>query len=127
MGLFKNIFGSSEPAEKKVLPWQPLTELEQLDKIEAQSYKKTQVIFKHSTTCGISKMAMKQFVASYTIDINLDLYYLDLLNHREVSNQTGHKFKVIHESPQILIIKNGVVVAHASHGGINDLDLLKFV
>jgi bacillithiol system protein YtxJ len=126
MGLFKNIFGSSEPVEEKVLPWQPLTELQQLEEIEAQSHKKTQIIFKHSTTCGISKMAMKQFVGSYDIDANLDLYYLDLLNYREVSNETGYKFQVIHQSPQLLIIKNGVVVAHASHGSISDLDLLKF-
>jgi len=126
MGLFKNIFGSSEPVEEKVLPWQPLTELQQLDEIEVKSHKKTQIIFKHSTTCGISKMAMKQFVGSYDIDANFDLYYLDLLNYREVSNETGFKFQVVHQSPQLLIIKNGVVVAHASHGNISDLDLLKF-
>jgi bacillithiol system protein YtxJ len=127
MGLFKNIFGSSKPVQEKVLPWQPLTELSQLDEIAQKSQKKTQVIFKHSTTCGISKMAMKQFVSDYDIDANLDLYYLDLLNYREVSTETGYKFQVIHQSPQLLIIKNGVVVAHDSHVGISDLDLQQFV
>ena len=127
MGLFKNVFGASEPKEEKVLPWQALTEVAQLAEIEKQSQTKTQVIFKHSTTCGISKMAMKQFVSAYNLDANLDLHYIDLLNYREVSNETGHKFQVIHQSPQLLIIKNGVAVANASHGGISDLDLEQFV
>jgi bacillithiol system protein YtxJ len=127
MGLFKNVFGASEPKEEKVLPWQVLTEVTQLAEIEKQSQTKTQVIFKHSTTCGISKMAMKQFVSAYNLDANLDLHYIDLLNYREVSNETGHKFQVIHQSPQLLIIKNGVAVANASHGGISDLDLEQFV
>tara|TARA_B100000809_G_C15031558_1_gene492174 strand:+ start:220 stop:603 length:384 start_codon:yes stop_codon:yes gene_type:complete len=127
MGLFKNVFGASEPKEEKVLPWQALTDVAQLAEIENQSQTKTQVIFKHSTTCGISKMAMKQFVSAYNLDANLDLHYLDLLNYREVSHETGYKFQVIHQSPQLLIIKNGVAVANASHGGISDLDLEKFV
>ena len=127
MGLFKNMFGSSEPKEEKLLPWQPLTTVSQLSEIEKQSQTKTQVIFKHSTTCGISKMAMKQFVSAYNLDANLDLYYLDLLSYRDVSNETGYKFQVIHQSPQLLVIKNGIAVAHASHGGISEVDLEKFI
>jgi len=69
----------------------------------------------------------KQFVSMYDLEANLDLYYLDLLSYREVSNETGYKFQVIHQSPQLLIIKNGVAVAHASHGGISEVDLEKFV
>ncbi|MFT4612061.1 MAG: bacillithiol system protein YtxJ [Glaciecola sp.] len=127
MGLFKNVFGSSEPKEEKVLPWQALTDVAQLAEIENQSQTKTQVIFKHSTTCGISKMAMKQFVSTYDLSANLDLYYLDLLSYRDVSNEVGYKFQVIHQSPQLLIIKNGTTAGHASHGGISELDLVKFV
>ena len=127
MGLFKNIFGSSEPKDKKILPWQQLTDVSQLDVIEEKSKSKTQVIFKHSTRCGISSMAMNQFVSAYDLDANLDLYYLDLLNNRDVSNEVGYKFQVLHESPQLLIIKNGSVVAHASHGAINNLDLERYI
>ncbi|MTE25375.1 bacillithiol system redox-active protein YtxJ [Winogradskyella ouciana] len=125
--MFKKIFGSSEPKEEKTLPWIPLTSTEQLSTIEDQSKTKTQLIFKHSTRCGISRMVMNQFVASYDLDLNADLYYLDLLSYRDVSNETGHKFQVLHESPQLLVIKNGVVVAHASHGGINEIDLTRFI
>ena len=127
--MFKKLFGgSSEPKEEKVLPWINLNSLSQLSEIEEKSKTKTQVIFNHSTRCGISRMVMKQFIDAYNqSETNLDLYYLDLLNYREVSNETGYKFQVMHESPQLLIIKNGVVVAHASHGSINDLNLDTFI
>ncbi|OBQ55289.1 bacillithiol system redox-active protein YtxJ [Tamlana sp. s12] len=131
MSLLNKLFGSSEAKEKKeekVLPWIPLTEVSQLETIKEKSNTKTQAIFKHSTTCGISRMVMKQFVAAYNVaESDLDLYYLDLLNYREVSNETGYKFQVRHESPQLLIIKNGEVVKHDSHGSINAIDLSPFI
>ena len=127
MGFLKHIFGSSEPKEEKILPWQALTDLAQLDDIEERSKTKTQVIFKHSIRCGISSMVMNQFVSKYDLDANLDLYYLDLLSYRAVSDEVGYKFQVMHQSPQLLIIKNGTTVAYASHGAINDIDLNRFV
>ncbi|MEL0643213.1 MULTISPECIES: bacillithiol system redox-active protein YtxJ [unclassified Olleya] len=128
MIMFGKLFGGSKaPKEEKVLPWKNLTEVSQLSEIERLSLGKTQVIFKHSTRCGISSMVMNQFVAAFDVDANLDLYYLDLLSYREVSNETGYKFQVMHQSPQLLVIKNGVVVAHASHGAINEIDLTKFI
>ena len=126
--MFGKLFGGSKaPKEEKVLPWKNLTEVSQLSEIERLSLGKTQVIFKHSTRCGISSMVMNQFIDAFDVDSNLDLYYLDLLNYREVSNETGYKFQVMHQSPQLLVIKNGVVVMHASHGAINEIDLTKFV
>ncbi|WP_034040043.1 bacillithiol system redox-active protein YtxJ [Wocania ichthyoenteri] len=132
MGLINKLFGTSTSSannkEEKLLPWIPLNELAQLDFIENKSNTKTQVIFKHSTRCGISRMVMKQFVDSYSFtEKGLDLYYLDLLNYRDVSNEVGYKFQIMHESPQLIVIKNGVVLTHASHGAINDLDLSRFV
>lgn len=125
MGLLKKIFGvSTEQKEEKVLPWISLNELDQLDFIENKSATKTQVLFKHSTRCGISSMVMRQFVEAYQLtEKDIDLYYLDLLNYREISNEIANKFQVLHESPQLIVIKNGVVVAHASHGAINDIEL----
>lgn len=127
MGLLNKMFGSSEPKEEKVLPWQALTELSQLDQIEERSKGKTQLIFKHSTRCGISRMVMNQFVSMYDLDLNADLYYLDLLNYRDVSNEVGYKFQVMHQSPQLLVIRNGNTVANASHGAINEIDLEKYI
>lgn len=129
MGLFNKIFGgTNEAKETKTLAWIQLTDLAQLQSIEAKSSTKTQVIFKHSTRCGISKMVMNQFIESYGLNDNdVDLYYLDLLNYREISNEIANRFQVYHESPQLLVLKNGVVVVHASHGAINDIDLNRFV
>lgn len=128
MGFINKIFGgSSEPKEERLLPWINLNSLSQLVEVEEKSKTKTQVIFKHSTRCGISRMVMNQFIDAYDVDANLDLYYLDLLNYRDVSNEVGYKFQVMHQSPQMLIIKNGVTVTHASHGAINDLDMETYV
>ncbi|MFV9551205.1 bacillithiol system redox-active protein YtxJ [Algibacter sp. PT7-4] len=129
MGLLNKIFGtSSEPKEEKVLPWIALNDLKQLSAIDEKSKSKLQVVFKHSTRCGISRMVMNQFIEAYHLNEDqLDLYYLDLLNFREVSNEVGYKYQIMHESPQILVIKNGVVLAHASHGAINEVDLNKFI
>jgi len=129
MGLINKLFGgSNEPKEEKVLPWIPLSDLQQLKFIKNKSKVKTQVIFKHSTRCGISKMVMNQFIANYELtEKDLDLYYLDLLSHRDISNEVGYAFQVIHESPQLLVVQNEVVVSYASHGAINEINLNRFV
>lgn len=129
MGLLNKIFGgSSEPKEKKLLPWIALSNLEQLNQIEQKSNTKAQLIFKYSTRCGISRMVMNQFISNYNYsEYQFDLYYLDLLSYRDVSNEVGYKFQVIHASPQLLVIKNGVVVAHASHGAINGIELERYL
>ncbi|MEM1258162.1 MAG: bacillithiol system redox-active protein YtxJ [Bacteroidota bacterium] len=127
MGLFGNLFGSKEGKEEKVLPWISLTTKEQLGEIRERSKDKPQLIFKHSTTCGISRMVLGMFSASYPLDVNsADLYFLDLHSYREVSNEVAVAFQVLHQSPQLLIIKNGVTVFHTSHGAITETILNQF-
>ena len=129
MGFIDKLFGGSkEVKEEKLLPWIPLNDMQQLNHIEEKSKTKTQVIFKHSTRCVISRMVINQFVDNYSLtEKDLDLYYLDLLDFRDVSNEVGYKFQVVHQSPQLLVIKNGVVVTHESHGAINGIDLSRFI
>ncbi len=131
MGLFNNLFGNNNNTEKKEvkgLPWISLTSVDQLDEIASKSNDKLQLIFKDSTTCGISRMVKNTLNGSYDLTVEeADLYYLDLLSYREVSNETGYKFQVMHQSPQLLVIKNGEVIAHASHGDINNLELKSFL
>lgn len=129
MGIFSKLFGSnSEVKEEKILPWIALNTIEQLDVIESTSKKKIQVIFKYSSRCGVSRMVLNQFVDAYELtEENLDLYFLDLISYRDVSNEVGYKFQVMHESPQLLVIKDGVVVAHSSHSGVNSIDLSRFI
>ena len=72
-------------------------------------------------------MVLSQFKKDFdTSSTNLDLHFLDLLNHRDISNAIAERFNVVHESPQLLIIKNGIAVSNASHGSINDLDLQQY-
>ena len=67
------------------------------------------------------------FAESYDMDLDIDLYFLTIQSHRDVSNAIEDKFGVRHESPQLLIVKNGEVVFHTSHGAISDTDLTKYV
>jgi len=129
MGLFNKIFGgSTEQKEEKVLAWIFLTSEIQLDEIVKKSYENPQVIFKHSTRCSISNISMNKFVRNYDIPKgDADLYYLDLLNYRSVSDEVGYKFQVMHQSPQVLVIKNGEAVYNASHYAIQPDKILEFV
>ena len=126
MGVFNALFGGNkEPkVEKDPMPWQQLTRLEQLDQIAKDSESKPVAIFKHSTTCGISRMAIRQLESQYDIDPNkLDIYYLDLKAYRDVSNEIAHRFQIMHQSPQLILIKNGTTVYAESHGSISASDL----
>lgn len=125
MSTFGKWFGRSEKtSQNDTVSWLELTNVSQLDGIVAQSGQKPQLIFKHSTRCGISRMVKNQFEKDYPLSsLEVDLYYLDLLNYREISNAIASRFKVYHESPQLLVIKDGNVLKHASHGSILDLDL----
>ncbi len=131
MGILGKFFGSTEKEskeEKQALPWQELTTVDQLDQIEKASKTKVQAIFKHSTRCGISRMVIRNFESSFDLTgEDVDLYYLDLLNHRDVSNEISARFQVFHESPQFIIIRNGQTVHHASHSVITPQVLHQFV
>ncbi|MFY9243156.1 MAG: bacillithiol system redox-active protein YtxJ [Polaribacter sp.] len=133
MGIFNNMFGGKEnekpkDEKKSYLNWIPLTSLEQLAEIKEASKTKPVLIFKHSTRCGISRMVMKQFENLFTEEHqSLKVYYLDLLNYRNISDEVGYTFQVIHQSPQLLIIKNEVSVHNASHYDITQTNLTRFV
>jgi bacillithiol system protein YtxJ len=49
----------------------------------------------------------------------VDFYFLDLIQHRNISNKIAQEFSVFHESPQVLLIKNGECVYDESHSGIS--------
>jgi bacillithiol system protein YtxJ len=130
MGLF-GIFGSKEPSEKKEkkeLPWERITRMEQLEEISEISKTTPVAIFKHSTRCGISRMALRQFESAYDLDSSsMRLFYLDLLSYRDISNEVAVKFQVLHQSPQLIVVRNGVAVHKASHHGIRAAGLEAFI
>ncbi len=100
------------------MDWIQLTNLEQLQEIKAASG--YSAIFKHSTRCSISMMARKRFeFDGSAIPEGTPLYFLDLIAHREVSNAIADLFQVHHESPQLLLIKDGECIYETSHGEIS--------
>lgn len=100
--------------------WSTLDAVEQLDKIDALSEERPVAIFKHSTSCGISAGAKHRLESEWAhILDDLHLYYLDLLSYRPISNAIAKRYNIRHESPQILVIRNGEVIFHTSHHRIN--------
>lgn len=104
------------------MQWIPLTSESQLSQIISASQTKPQVIFKHSTRCSISAVALQRLQKSTQPD-GLDFYFLDLLAHRPLSSQIAQTFQVHHESPQVLVIKGGECVFDESHLGISMKDI----
>lgn len=98
--------------------WITLSNVEQLSSIKQQSAVKPQIIFKHSTRCSISTMALNRLERSNEIP-SADFYYLDLLAHRDISSKIAEEFSVYHESPQVLLISKGLCVYDESHSGIS--------
>jgi len=125
MSMFSSLFGSSENQNEQNsnVGWIALNNLSQLDEIVAQSSEQAVFIFKHSTRCGISRMVLKQFEKDFHHDIEVTPYFLDLLAHRNISNAIAERFGVEHQSPQLLLIKNGKSVYDASHSAIAVKDL----
>jgi len=104
--------------------WIPLTMDVQLDELIATSHQQTVLIFKHSTRCIISKMALKNFETDFPSEAPTVNYFLDLIAYRSISNEIAERFGVQHQSPQLIVMKDGKVVFHESHEGI-DATVLK--
>jgi bacillithiol system protein YtxJ len=104
--------------------WIALQTVTQLEEIREKSAARPQLIFKHSTRCGTSAL-IKNRLERVPQPGTIDFYYLDLLNHRLVSNSITETFMIEHESPQILLIINGECIYDESHLGINMDDILE--
>ena len=98
--------------------WISLESAEQLNGIKHhQGYS---IIYKHSTRCSISLMAKRRIeMDASDLPENLPVYFLGLLKHRDRSNQIAHDFHVHHESPQLLLIKDGECILDQSHSAIS--------
>jgi bacillithiol system protein YtxJ len=122
MSFFDKIFSNSDSKDTTSSPfkWNDLTELSQLDDVVAESVNQAVILFKHSTRCPVSRMALKNFERAYAIDADTAKpYFLDLIEHRDVSNEIAARFGVTHQSPQVLVIKNGKSVYDESHDSID--------
>ncbi len=110
------------------LPWTALSSVDQLKEIIESSTGKPALLFKHSTRCSISSMAKNRFEDEWKVsEEKCDIYYLDLLTYREVSNEIESLLGVVHQSPQAIVISNTKPIYNASHGAISAGDIEKLL
>lgn len=119
MGLFSS-------KQKAAFPWVNLTSSEQLHQLLDPSQEKPVVLFKHSTRCSISSMALNRF------ETNMDpekatCVFLDLLSYRPLSDEIAQLTHVEHQSPQAILINHGEVIYSATHTAIDASDILKLI
>ena len=104
---------------REPLNWISINSLEGLNSALMGS-EKPKVFFKHSTRCGISVMALKSFEKTFAnSNVDCELYYVDLLRYRDVSNKLEYITSVKHESPQVLVLLNDKILYSASHSSID--------
>ncbi len=97
------------------MDWRKLSSVSEFDEILMQSSVKGSafVLFKHSTRCMVSTMALRSFEAEFRSEI--PAYFVDLIKNRDLSNHIASVTNVPHQSPQVITINDGNVVYSDSH------------
>tara|TARA_R110002072_G_C7977210_1_gene535684 strand:- start:19374 stop:19754 length:381 start_codon:yes stop_codon:yes gene_type:complete len=113
------LFNFSNRPKKEALPWVNISSVEQLKDVLTSIDDKPVLLFKHSTRCSISSMALNGFERDWTGEVDCKLYFIDLLKHRDVSAQVAELTGVIHQSPQAIVIKGKEIVYDATHTAID--------
>lgn len=116
--LYQRIF---KPKINNSMKWKNLNSINDLESALEASHNQPVALFKHSTRCSVSLMAKKTVERFWDLDI--DAYYLDLIAHREVSNTIADQLSIQHQSPQMILVKDGKAIYNASHGSI-DVDAM---
>jgi len=120
MSFFDKIFGEKEESPEKNQIWKYIESEEDLKNAIENSFNQKIAIFKHSTSCFISKTVLRNFEKEIeNSDQKPELYFLDLLAYRAISNKIASDLDVRHESPQLLVIEKGRVINSASHQHIS--------
>ena len=117
-GRFGNFSGGG-PGPK----WKNLTDISQLDHLEDVSKETPVAIYKHSNRCGVCLIAKENLESGLGDDEPMETYFVNVVSERTVSNAIAQRFGLRHESPQIMLIKDGKVVYHRSHFGIDPNEL----
>lgn len=118
--MFKKIFKTQNKIKKENRI--PINDESHFEKIRELSFQYSILIFKHSTRCGISSIILNRFEKKIK-DTELDFYLVDVLKNRNISNLIADTFNIQHESPQLISIKNGMVIAYGSHSAVLDVIL----
>lgn len=130
MGLFDKMFKSERDIAKEEIeriPWINITEEQDIEDLEKRSFEKPVVIFKYSTRCGISRITLRKFETDLPENLDVAYYFMDLVKYRSLSNEIADRLKVRHESPQLIVLKDGKVIHHSSHQDINAKQLSNYI
>ncbi|REC52701.1 bacillithiol system redox-active protein YtxJ [Chryseobacterium piscium] len=121
MSFLDKIFGGKQEQGETKSFWKTIKSEEDLEKAIKQSYENRVAVFKHSTSCFISKTVLKNFEKEIenSDEQNVSFYFLDLLTFRPISNKIAEDFAIRHESPQLIVIENGKAINNASHQDIS--------
>jgi len=120
MSIIKSLFKSDKTSKESInqnvnFPWNVISDVSQIKECIEESMQNTVVIFKHSTRCGTSRAVLKAFEKQTEPLERIKFYYLDLIKHRDVSNRLATEFNILHQSPQLIVLKDGKAIAHGSH------------
>lgn len=104
-----------------LMNWNKLTDTAHLEELTKESHQQLVIIFKHSTSCSISQTALGRLERNWNENEMKEVkpYFLDLLSYRKISNTISYQFSIEHESPQLLLIKNGESIYDCSHFDID--------
>lgn len=116
MSIFDSIKNLVNPNGESNIDWKLLNKPEDLEQIVQNSKEAPQIIYKHSTRCAVSSIALfsLQGIRADVVE-KADFHFLNVIDHRDLSNYVAEKLNVRHESPQLLLIRNGKVDWHGSH------------
>jgi bacillithiol system protein YtxJ len=95
-------------------PFLPVAGIDSLDELFLRSNDGPVILFKHSLTCPISSSAYFEMQK-----MKSDVALVVMQNARETSNEIERRTGIRHESPQVIILRNGKPVWNASHWSIN--------
>lgn len=111
------------------MDWKKITDASQVLEIKSLSEEKPVLIFKHSTRCSISSMSLDRMLRNWKTadEERVTILYLDLIAYRAVSDLISSTFGIPHESPQVILIKNGEVIYDNSHYGISYPEIMSLV
>jgi bacillithiol system protein YtxJ len=130
MGIFDKFFGNKAETpkhESTELEWFNLSSIEDFHAALKFSHTQPVLLFKHSTRCSISSSAISRLKRNWKGEqVDVKPFYLDLLNHRDVSQEIAIALEVEHQSPQMIIVKNGESIFDASHMNIDFNDVKKY-
>tara|TARA_R110002124_G_scaffold114578_1_gene270002 strand:+ start:64 stop:408 length:345 start_codon:yes stop_codon:yes gene_type:complete len=99
--------------------WITLNETSQINEIENASG--ISVIYKHSPRCVVSMMAYRRLKSEFPNfnQLEIPVYIVDVVNNRTESQSIANQFNIRHESPQLLVIKEGQCIYNASHEDVS--------